>query len=525
MGQALYRKYRQTSLAGMVGQEHITDSLATAIKSGRISHAYLLTGPRGVGKTSVARILAHEINGLPYAENQAYLDIIEIDAASNNGVEDVRDLREKVYVAPAQAKYKVYIIDEVHMLSKAAFNALLKTLEEPPAHVVFILATTESHKLPDTIISRTQRFVFRPIDVAKAIAHLRTIADAEKITISDDALALVAAHGDGSFRDSIGLLDQLAGSEQNIEASDVEAMLGMPSSAVITELATSLQSGSVAMVMGQLNNLYDRGFQAASVARELASLFRNQLLEGKALLSLAVIQKLLVGLLEVPASRDPERYLEIVLLANLEPATAGVTVTVAPKVVAVTKPKPEPATSVAPTKPTTARATSKLDESSTTEPKEKPAAEVLIEKPKPAAVSEPDDAPVETPVPVEAGASLDDAVWQQLLSSLKKQYNTLYSIVRMAKPTLLADDQLELRFAFAFHQKRLGEAKNRQIVADALKQASGRDMDIICVFDPDLKLAHGGTANNSPASAPAPSVDPALSTISNIFGGGELLES
>src|ERR1700712_4322120 len=201
MGQALYRKYRSKSLDEVVGQEHITQTLKQALKSGRISHAYLFTGPRGVGKTSIARILAHELNGLAYDDGRSHLDIIEIDAASNNGVEDVRDLREKVYVAPTSGKYKVYIIDEVHMLSKAAFNALLKTLEEPPAHVVFILATTESHKLPDTIISRTQRFVFRPIEATKAVAHLRTIADAEKITISDEALQQIASHGDGSFRD------------------------------------------------------------------------------------------------------------------------------------------------------------------------------------------------------------------------------------------------------------------------------------------------------------------------------------
>ena len=143
MSQALYRKYRSKSLDEVVGQNHITDILQRAIKTGRISHAYLLTGPRGVGKTSVARILAHEINQLPYSDDSTHLDIIEIDAASNNGVEDIRDLREKVQIAPVSAAKKVYIIDEVHMLSKAAFNALLKTLEEPPEHIVFILATTD----------------------------------------------------------------------------------------------------------------------------------------------------------------------------------------------------------------------------------------------------------------------------------------------------------------------------------------------------------------------------------------------
>ena len=157
MGKALYRKYRPKSLSEVVGQKHITDTLANAIKSGRISHAYLLTGPRGTGKTSIARILAHEVNGLEYTSDQTELDIIEIDAASNRRIDEIRDLRDKVHILPTSNKYKVYIIDEVHMLTREAFNALLKTLEEPPAHVVFILATTELSKVPDTIVSRSAR--------------------------------------------------------------------------------------------------------------------------------------------------------------------------------------------------------------------------------------------------------------------------------------------------------------------------------------------------------------------------------
>ena len=182
MSRAFYRKYRSKSLSEVVGQSHITDILSRSLEKGTVAHAYLFTGPRGVGKTSIARILAHEINKLPYLEDEQHLDIIEIDAASNNGVEDIRDLRDRVQLAPVSAEKKVYIIDEVHMLSKAAFNALLKTLEEPPAHVVFILATTDADKLPATIVSRTQRFNFRSITTHEATKHLAWIAKEEGFT-------------------------------------------------------------------------------------------------------------------------------------------------------------------------------------------------------------------------------------------------------------------------------------------------------------------------------------------------------
>src|SRR4051812_19425989 len=253
MGQALYRSHRPKSLKGVVGQEHITRTLEQALKEGRISHAYLFTGPRGVGKTSIARILAHEINGLPYTDDQVHIDIIEIDAASNRRIDEIRDLRDKVQVAPTSAKYKVYIIDEVHMLTREAFNALLKTLEEPPEHVVFILATTDAHKLPETIISRTQRFSFKPVPTAEVTDHLKEIADKEKIQIEPDALQLLAEHGEGSFRDSIGLLDQSSNQKDVITASDIQRLLGVPPQSAIVDLVEGLTSGfTSADVMSRL---------------------------------------------------------------------------------------------------------------------------------------------------------------------------------------------------------------------------------------------------------------------------------
>ncbi|HVX24623.1 MAG TPA: DNA polymerase III subunit gamma/tau, partial [Candidatus Saccharimonadales bacterium] len=266
MGQALYRKHRPKSLKDVVGQEHITKTLEQALKSGRISHAYLFTGPKGVGKTSVARILAHAINDLPYGEGDNHIDIIEIDAASNRRIDEIRELRDKVYVAPASAKYKVYIIDEVHMLTREAFNALLKTLEEPPAHVVFILATTDAHKLPETIISRTQRFTFKPVGQANVAKLLKDMAKAENVTISDEALELLAAHGEGSFRDSISLLDQASNYGEKLEVQDIQQLLGLPPAEAVASLATALPSESPAQLVQRLSDLYEQGYQAAAIA-------------------------------------------------------------------------------------------------------------------------------------------------------------------------------------------------------------------------------------------------------------------
>jgi DNA polymerase-3 subunit gamma/tau len=278
MGKALYRKYRSMSLDEIVGQEHITTTLKNAIKSGAISHAYLFTGPRGVGKTSVARILAHELNGLEYTGEDTNLDIIEIDAASNRGIDEIRDLREKVHIAPARSKYKVYIIDEVHMLTTPAFNALLKTLEEPPAHVIFILATTEIQKLPETIISRTQRHTFRPAEQSKVIEHLTYIAKQEKIKFDKDAMALIAAHGEGSFRDSISLLDQAASAGGTVTAEVVREVLGMPQDEVLQQILQSVVDGDKSTVVRQLDALQQQGFQAAIIAKQLSALVRASLL-------------------------------------------------------------------------------------------------------------------------------------------------------------------------------------------------------------------------------------------------------
>lgn len=487
MGQALYRKHRPKSLSEVVGQEHITDTLAKAIKSGRISHAYLFTGPKGVGKTSVARILAHEINGLPYTDESAHMDIIEIDAASNRRIDEIRELRDKVYIAPTSAKYKVYIIDEVHMLTREAFNALLKTLEEPPAHVVFILATTDAHKLPETIISRTQRFTFKPVDRQKVIDHLRRIAKQEKIKVSDDALQLLAEHGEGSFRDSISLLDQAGNQEGTVvELTTVQELLGIPSTESIDQLVQGIVSGDAGQLLNTLLQLYEQGYQAAGIVKQLAARLRQELTAGQSALDHSTILSVLAKLIEVPASHNPERYLELVLLATTTPAPTATAVKTAPRsLVAAAKPKPTP-------------------KAATAEPVVAPPNE---SEPEPTASA------TATSVPTQTTSVLDEAIWPEVLDALKKQYNTLYGIVRMAQPRF-EPGKIELGFAFAFHQKRIMDAKNRKILADIIARLTGANVEISCILNKDL------LHTKNPPKAVA-STD--LSTISNIFGGAELL--
>lgn len=269
---ALYRKYRPTSLDSVVGQDQVTTPLKNALKDGKISHAYLFIGPRGTGKTSVARIFAHAVNGFEYQIEDSYLDIIEIDAASNTGVDNIRELREKAVIAPTKGKYKVYIIDEVHMLTKSASNALLKTLEEPPEHVIFIMATTDAYKVPITISSRTQVHTFRLADAETMQAHLRQIADTEQIPITNEALSIVVRRGGGSFRDSLSLLDQISSlSDQEITAGVINSALGLPQTQALEELLGAYEANNNTKIEEILKNLLNTGLKPETIASELIS--------------------------------------------------------------------------------------------------------------------------------------------------------------------------------------------------------------------------------------------------------------
>ena len=285
--QALYRKWRPRTFDGVVGQTAITDTLKNAIKRGKISHAFLFAGPRGTGKTSCAKIFAKALNctnlqdGEPCNECENCLaadqgtmnDIIEIDAASNNGVDEIRDIRDKVKYAPTQGKYKVYIIDEVHMLSMGAFNALLKTLEEPPEHVVFILATTELQKVPATIISRTQRYNFKRIDQHDLIARMTYILGQEKIDFEEKALEVIAQVADGGMRDSLSILDQILSYDQDkVKYEDALRITGYAAQEKIEQVLLDLLNCETSAALEIVHALLQDGASTKNILDELISL-------------------------------------------------------------------------------------------------------------------------------------------------------------------------------------------------------------------------------------------------------------
>ena len=289
---ALYRKYRPKTFEEVVGQEHITKTLANQILAGKLSHAYLFTGTRGTGKTSIAKIFARAVNcennktGSPCGEcetckrliSDSDINVVEIDAASNNKVDDIRDLREKVKFAPIGAKYKVYIIDEVHMLSDSAFNALLKTLEEPPKYVIFILATTEVHKLPATILSRCVRFDFRLISVADLSRHLAKVFDAEGIKYDTEALKIIAGAGEGSVRDTLSIADCInAFSNGNITKEATLKVLGTTDYDLLLSFFDSLIQKDIGGILQLINSIDTSGKNLGVFAKDIARHARDLL--------------------------------------------------------------------------------------------------------------------------------------------------------------------------------------------------------------------------------------------------------
>ncbi len=293
MTQALYRKWRPQGWDEVVAQEHVVQTLQNAVANDRVAHAFLFAGPRGTGKTTTARLLAKAVNCLgpdlakrpcnTCAHCQAlntgrFLDLIEIDAASNTSVDDVRDLREKINFSPSQGRYKVYIIDEVHMLSNAAFNALLKTLEEPPPHAIFVLATTEIHKIPATVLSRCQRHEFRRIPIASMVTYLKAQSQVEGIDVDEPVFTEIARQATGSLRDAVSLLDQLTSSSEHITLDMAQKVLGTATSLRVIEVVDALIENDAPTGLALINNALDSGTDARQFARQIVTYLRNVLL-------------------------------------------------------------------------------------------------------------------------------------------------------------------------------------------------------------------------------------------------------
>jgi DNA polymerase-3 subunit gamma/tau len=475
----LHHKYRPQTFAQLVGQDAIATTLANALQQQRIAPAYLFSGPRGTGKTSSARILAKSLNCInqdhPTPDpcgvcetcraitNGSALDFIEIDAASNTGVDNIRELIDRAQFAPAQCRYKVYVIDECHMLSTAAFNALLKTLEEPPSNVVFVLATTDPQRVLPTIISRCQRFDYRRIPLEPMLAHLRAIANQEEININDEALRLVAQISQGGLRDAQSLLDQLSLLEPPIEAEAVWDLVGAVPERDLLALVQGIVSDDSTAVLDQARKLMDRGREPLIVLQNLAGFYRDLLIAKTAgnrqdLVAItpptwAEMQRLVQGIhlqvlllgqqhlrsaeVQVKNTTQPRLWLEVTLLGLLPSTLAGQVAPVAsPAVVNQPSSAAAPTGAVAPLAPATQPAAPQSPPPSSpaavsptpeqTDPPQAPASEPPSNSADQPA-TEPPPAPNPTPVPsgngvsnpaTEASQNLDQ-LWQQVIAVLK----------------------------------------------------------------------------------------------------------
>jgi DNA polymerase-3 subunit gamma/tau len=515
--QALYRRWRSRTFEEVLGQEHVTRTLRNALLGGRIAHAYLFAGPRGTGKTTMARLLAKAVNCLSEEDekpcNQCsicqainegrLLDLIEIDAASNRGIDEIRDLREKVGFRPNEAQYKVYVIDEAHMLTNEAFNALLKTLEEPPPHVIFVLATTEPHKIPATILSRCQRFDFRRASLEDLHRKLNHICESEGIAIEAAALELIARSAAGSFRDAESLLDQLASyGDDEVTLAQVQAVLGTVSSQAIGKLMGHLVKRDVAGGLDLINQVVGDGVDPRQLNRELIEYLRGLLLikagNGASLLNvtaevlaemenqarqlstkalLRTVRLFNQASLDLKASLQPQLPLE---LAFIEATLGEDSVT---KRGPVSEAQQGAGQEVTAAPPPSATSPTVLQEGQAVEGSRTTQAAAVDTSPQPPLTEEtPMGREREAPPVSEVTLEKVRLNWARILAEIRPHNRSAEALLRSGHAEAVEGNVVVLGFPYAFHKERVEEPKCQALVEQVFSQVLGIPCRIRCIL-------------------------------------------
>lgn len=521
--QALYRRWRPQTFDDVIGQDHVTQTLRNALATGRVAHAYLFTGPRGTGKTSVARILAKAVNCLAPEDQRpcnechicramsdgSHLDLIEIDAASNTGVDDVRDLRDKISFLPNEVRQKVYVVDEVHMLSNAAFNALLKTLEEPPAHALFVLATTEPHKIPETIRSRCQRFDFRRVSLQSIIGKLERICEAEEVDVEPAALEAIARAATGSLRDSESLLDQLlAFADDTIVLERVQELLGAVSGEAIATLVDHLIDRNTPAGLALINQTVDAGADPRQFTRQLLEYLRGLLLlqsgdRGLVNVTDDTLKRMQAQVERLPAQRlvkiirsfaEADFNLKIGAQPQLplELAFVEMTLDAAGPAARETPSRARPAEAPVETRDQLVRespepavrasAAEAESASSSAAAADQPASEIAEPGAEPEAES---GAGKPEPAPAAGGAvdiSAVKANWDELLTAIRPHSRMVEALLKDCEPITVDGDVVTLGFFYPFHRERVEQPENKSLVTAMLGRVLDAEVQLRCVM-------------------------------------------
>ena len=520
MSQALYRKWRPHLWAQVVSQDHVVRTLQNAIRSERVGHAYLFAGPRGTGKTTTARLLAKAVNCLEpdlqkrpcdqcahcVAVNEGrFMDLIEIDAASNTSVDDVRDLRDKINFSPSQGRFKVYIIDEVHMLSTAAFNALLKTLEEPPPHAIFILATTEMHKIPATVLSRCQRHEFRRIPVTEIVTQLKLLCKSEKISIDEDALLLIARQSTGSMRDAISLLDQLASSGEQVTLETAQKVLGTATNQLVIELVQSIQTRQTGQGLDCIHRALDSGSDPRQFARQMVEYLRGMLLvrlgnpeqvEATPEIRQQMVRHAqnfeLAQLMEAirlfnTAATDtrsgwqPGLLLELALAESVEVKTAS------PAASSQAAARPAPVISLPEAPVTAAPVVEKVSQPPAQKQAEPAEAQAQVNPAPSVPAGKPADAPASPAASAAAlpaqKSSFSEILqhWPRIRAEVKKARIQTEGLMNSCKPLTIKDGVLVLGFSNDLLKKKMETGDNLLVIRRGIYTVMGLEIPILCV--------------------------------------------